>query len=118
MLSIVGLTALIWTVIEAPHHGWTDPVTLGGLAAAAAVLGAFIAWERHTDHPMLDVGFFTDRRFSVGTGSITLVMFAMFGSLFILTQLLQFVFGYTALEASADSSDSRDGLLTTRPSTG
>ena len=99
VLSIVGLTALVWTVIEAPHHGWTDAVTLGGLAAAAAVLGAFIAWERHTDHPMLDLGFFTDRRFSVGTGSITLVMFAMFGSLFILTQLLQFVFGYTALEA-------------------
>ena len=99
LLSIVGLTALIWTVIEAPHHGWTDAVTLGGFAAAAAVLGAFIAWERHTDHPMLDVGFFADRRFSVGTGSITLVMFAMFGSLFILTQLLQFVFGYTALEA-------------------
>ena len=99
LLSIVGLTALIWTVIEAPHHGWTDAVTLGGFTAAAAVLGGFVTWERHTDHPMLDVGFFTDRRFSVGTGSITLVMFAMFGSLFILTQLLQFVFGYTALEA-------------------
>ena len=89
----------MWTLIEAPHHGWTDAVTLGGLAAAAAVLGAFIAWERHTDHPMLDLEFFTDRRFSVGTGAITLVMFAMFGSLFILTQLLQFVFGYSALEA-------------------
>ena len=89
----------MWTVIEAPHHGWTDSLTLGGFAAAAAVLGAFIAWERHTDHPMLNLEFFADRRFSVGTGAITLVMFAMFGSLFILTQLLQFVFGYTALEA-------------------
>ncbi len=98
-LSIVGLTALVWTLIEAPHHGWTDAVTLGGLAAAAAVLGAFITWERRTDHPMLDLGFFADPRFSVGTGSITLVMFAMFGSLFVLTQLLQFVFGYTALQA-------------------
>ena len=99
LLSIVGLTALIWTVIEAPHQGWTDTTTLGGFAAAAAVLGAFIAWELRTDHPMLNLGFFADRRFSVGTGSITLVMFAMFGSLFVLTQLLQFVFGYTALQA-------------------
>jgi predicted MFS family arabinose efflux permease len=63
------------------------------------VLGAFMTWERHTDHPMLDLSFFSDRRFSVGTGTITLVMFAMFGSLFILTQLLQFVYGYTALQA-------------------
>jgi EmrB/QacA subfamily drug resistance transporter len=98
-LSIVGLTALVWTLIEAPSHGWTDAATLGGLAASAAVLGAFLAWERRTDHPMLNLGFFADRRFSVGTGSITLVMFAMFGSLFVLTQLLQFVFGYSALEA-------------------
>jgi EmrB/QacA subfamily drug resistance transporter len=115
-LSIVGLTALVWTLIEAPHHGWTDPVTLGGLAAAAAVIGAFIAWERHTDHPMLDLGFFADRRFSVGTGSITLVMFAMFGSLFVLTQLLQFVFGYTALEAGIRMLPIAGAMMVVAPS--
>jgi hypothetical protein len=48
---------------------------------------------------MLDLGFFADRRFSVSTGAITLVMFAMFGSLFILTQLLQLALGYSAFEA-------------------
>ena len=91
-LSIVGLTALVWTLIEAPNHGWTDVMTLGGFAVALAVLGSFIAWERHTDHPMLDLSFFADRRFSVGTGAVTLVMFSLFGALFVLTQLLQFVF--------------------------
>jgi EmrB/QacA subfamily drug resistance transporter len=115
-LSIVGLTALVWTLIEAPHHGWTDAVTLGGLAAAAAVLGAFVAWERHTDHPMLDLRFFADRRFSVGTGSITLVMFAMFGSLFVLTQLLQFVFGYTALEAGIRMLPIAGAMMVVAPS--
>ena len=98
-LSIVALTGLVWSLIEAPHNGWTDPVTLGGLAASLAVLVGFVAWEKRSDHPMLDVTFFEDRRFSVATGSITLVMFAMFGSFFVLTQLLQFVLGYTALEA-------------------
>jgi EmrB/QacA subfamily drug resistance transporter len=98
-LSIVALTGLVWSLIEAPHHGWTDPITIGGLAASLAVLAAFVAWEKRIDHPMLDVTFFEDRRFSVATGSITLVMFAMFGSFFVLTQLLQFVLGYSALEA-------------------
>jgi EmrB/QacA subfamily drug resistance transporter len=98
-LSIVGLTALVWTLIEAPHHGWSDIVTIGGLALAVAVGVAFVAWERRSDHPMLDLGFFADRRFSVSTGAITLVMFAMFGSLFILTQLLQLALGYSAFEA-------------------
>jgi EmrB/QacA subfamily drug resistance transporter len=115
-LSIVGLTALVWTLIEAPHHGWTDAVTLGGFAGAAAVLGAFIAWERHTSHPMLDLGFFADRRFTGGTGSITLVMFAMFGSLFVLTQLLQFVYGYTALEAGVRMLPIAGAMMVVAPS--
>ncbi|HEX4905628.1 MAG TPA: DHA2 family efflux MFS transporter permease subunit [Acidimicrobiales bacterium] len=99
VLSIVGLVALVWTIIEAPEAGWTSGSTLAGGALALAVGATFIWWERRIDHPMLDVTFFADRRFSVATGSITLVMFAMFGSLFILTQLLQLVLGYSALEA-------------------
>jgi EmrB/QacA subfamily drug resistance transporter len=98
-LSIVGLTALIWTLIEAPHHGWGDIVTIGGLGLAFAVGAAFVAWERRSDHPMLDLRFFEDRRFSVSTGAITFVMFAMFGSFFILTQLLQLALGYSAFES-------------------
>ena len=99
LLSIVGLVSLVWTIIEAPEAGWTSGATLAGGALAIAVGAPFIWWERRSDHPMLDVTFFADRRFSVATGSITLVMFAMFGSLFILTQLLQLVLGYSALEA-------------------
>jgi len=98
-LSIVGLTILLWTLIEAPEAGWTSTETIAGFATATVVLGAFVWWERRSDHPMLDVTFFQDRRFSVATGSITLVMFAMFGSFFVLTQLLQFVMGYSALQA-------------------
>ena len=62
------------------------------------LLGAFALWERHTDHPMLDVRFFKNPRFTAASGSITLVFFAMFGSIFLLTQYFQFVLGYTPLE--------------------
>ena len=48
---------------------------------------------------MLDVSFFRNPRFSAATGAIMLAFFAMFGSLFLLTQFLQFVLGYTPLEA-------------------
>ena len=98
-LSMAGLASLVWSLIEAGHRGWTDPMILGGFAAAASILGVFLWWERKTDHPMLDVGFFTDRRFSVGTTSIALVMFGMFGAMFLMTQLLQLVMGYSALQA-------------------
>src|ERR1700754_1425363 len=54
-LSSVGITALVNTVIEAPHWGWGSLHTAAGFTAAAVVLAAFALWERHTPHPMLDV---------------------------------------------------------------
>jgi EmrB/QacA subfamily drug resistance transporter len=99
LLSIAGLVALVWTLIEAPHNGWLGSTTLGGFAVAAVILVAFATWESKIDDPMLDVTFFANRRFSAGSAAITLVFFALFGSLFLLTQLLQFVLGYSALSA-------------------
>ncbi|HET7719325.1 MAG TPA: MFS transporter, partial [Acidimicrobiales bacterium] len=55
LLSIAGLGVLVWAIIEAPVQGWTDPTTLSAFLAAAVLIAGFIAWELHTDHPMLDV---------------------------------------------------------------
>jgi EmrB/QacA subfamily drug resistance transporter len=98
LLSIAGLVVLVWAIIEGPG-GWTDPEILGAFALAAVLLGTFILWERWTRFPMLDVGFFRNPRFSAASGAIMLTFFAMFGSLFLLTQFLQSILGYTPLEA-------------------
>jgi EmrB/QacA subfamily drug resistance transporter len=98
-LSALGLGALIWAIIEAPGRGWTDPLILAGFGAAAAILAAFVAWELRSAHPMLDVRLFRNRRFSAASGAITLAFFALFGTLFFLTQYLQLVLGYGAFEA-------------------
>jgi EmrB/QacA subfamily drug resistance transporter len=98
LLSIAGLVVLVWAIIEGPG-GWTDPEIIGAFALAAVLLGAFILWERWTRFPMLDVSFFRNPRFSAASGAIMLTFFAMFGSLFLLTQFLQSILGYTPLEA-------------------
>jgi EmrB/QacA subfamily drug resistance transporter len=98
LLSIAGLVVLVWAIIEGPG-GWTDPEILGGFALAAVLIGAFVLWERRTRFPMLDVSFFRNPRFSAASGAIMLTFFAMFGSLFLLTQFLQSILGYTPLEA-------------------
>ena len=72
-----------------------SPQTLATFAFTAVVLVAFAVWELRSDHPMLDVTFFENPRFTAANVSITLVFFALFGSLFFLTQYLQFVLGYT-----------------------
>jgi EmrB/QacA subfamily drug resistance transporter len=98
LLSIVGLTALVYAIIEGPQ-GWTESRVLGGFGLAAVLLALFVVWERRTPQPMLDVGFFRNPRFTAASGAIALTFFAMFGSFFLLTQLLQSVMGYSPFEA-------------------
>jgi EmrB/QacA subfamily drug resistance transporter len=99
VLSIIALGSIVYALIEAPTEGWASPTTLGILAAGLVVLGLFLLWERRSDHPMLDVGFFRNPRFSAANAAITLTFFAMFGSIFMLTQYMQFTLGYTPLES-------------------
>jgi EmrB/QacA subfamily drug resistance transporter len=98
-LSIAGVSALVYAIIEAPTVGWTDGSTIA-LVAVAIVLFALFAWrETHTDAPMLDLDLLRRPRFTLGAGSIGLTFFAMFAMIFGLTQYFQFVLGKTALEA-------------------
>jgi EmrB/QacA subfamily drug resistance transporter len=99
VLSIAGLGALVFSLIEAPNYGWTAPVTLAGFALSVALLVGFVVWELRIDEPMLDMRFFRNARFSAASGSITLLSFALFGFIFMATQYLQFVLGYSAFAA-------------------
>jgi len=96
-LSILGLGSLLWGIIEAPTRGWSSPAILAAFAAAGALLGAFVVAEIRSRHPMLRLQHFEDARFSGAVASVALVFFALFGTLFLLTQYLQFVLGYSAL---------------------
>jgi EmrB/QacA subfamily drug resistance transporter len=99
LLSIAGLGLVLWSLIEAPVRGWSSPLVIGAGAGGLAVLAVFVLWERASSHPMLNLRFFRRRRFSAAVGSVGLATFGLFGTLFVLTQFLQFVLGYSALEA-------------------
>ncbi|MEX0863521.1 MAG: DHA2 family efflux MFS transporter permease subunit [Acidimicrobiia bacterium] len=99
VLSIGGLVALVYAIIEAPSRGWTDSLVVVGFGVALALITLFLWWETRTEHPMLRLSFFEDPRFSAASIAITLVFFAMFGTVFLNTQYLQFVLGFTPLEA-------------------
>jgi len=98
-LSIAGLTALLYGIIEAPELGWTSARIVGAFALAVLLAVAFVAWELRVAQPMLPMRFFRNPRFTVASLSITFVFFAMFGSIFLLTQYFQFVLGYSPLSA-------------------
>src|SRR6266513_663136 len=71
-LSISGFSGLVYGIIEAPERGWTSGLVLGSLLASAALLAAFFVWERRIADPMLDLDFFRNARFSVGTAAVSI----------------------------------------------
>lgn len=99
LLSIAGLGLVLWSLIEAPARGWSSPLTIGAGVGGLAVLAAFAAWERASSHPMLNLRFFRNRRFSAAVGSLGLATFGLFSTLFVMTQFLQFSLGYSPLQA-------------------
>jgi hypothetical protein len=96
---ILGLGSLVYAIIEAPTHGWLANSTLLAFSVAVAILAGFAAWELYADEPMLDLRFFANPQFTAATTSITLMFFASFGMIFILTQYLQLVLGLSPLAA-------------------
>jgi EmrB/QacA subfamily drug resistance transporter len=98
-LALVAMVSLLFGIIESAERGWTSGPVLGAFAAAAVLVAAFLAWEARTAHPMLPLDLFRDRRFSVASGVITLTFFSMFGFYFLSTLYLQYVLGYSPLEA-------------------
>ena len=100
LLSIVGISSLVYGLIEAPDKGWSAPMTLGAFAVAAVVLTVFVLWERHTSEPMLDISFFRNPSFSVGSGGMMLTFLAMYGVMFLMAQYLQLVLGFSPLGAA------------------
>jgi EmrB/QacA subfamily drug resistance transporter len=98
-LSLVGLSALVFAIIQGGEEGWmTAQVVIAGVLAVAT-LGFFVRWEQRAAHPMLPLTFFRDRRFTQGTVVVTVAFFVLLGFFFIVTQYLQFARGESPLEA-------------------
>ena len=99
LLSISGIALLVFSIIEAPRHGWSSLQFIAGTIAALALLAVFAFWEIRSSHPLLDVRLFRRARFTAASAAVTTAFFALFGFIFLITQYLQLVQGYTPLQA-------------------
>ncbi|MET9527430.1 MFS transporter [Streptomyces coeruleorubidus] len=96
LLSVVWIAALVFTLIEAPH-GW-DAKAVTGTVIGVVGLVAFVLWELHHPHPLLDPRRFANRAFTGANIAVVLFLLAVFGAFYYLTQHLQIVLRYDALE--------------------
>jgi len=115
LLSMAGFGLLLWAIIEAPSRTWTAPPVISALAASAALIAGFIVWERRRTNPMLPMSFFRSHRYSAAIASLALVLFALMGLLFLMTQYLQFVLGFSAYRAGLAVAPVALVLLATAP---
>jgi EmrB/QacA subfamily drug resistance transporter len=96
-LSSATVGLLVYTIIEAPNHGWGSARTIGSFALTALLAAAFVARERRTEEPMLDLTLFRNLRFTAASVSVAISFFALSGFIFLVTQYFQFLKGYGPL---------------------
>jgi EmrB/QacA subfamily drug resistance transporter len=96
-LSTATVGLLVYTIIAAPDYGWGSTRTLGCFALTALLAIAFVAWERRSEQPMLDLSLFGNPRFTAASASVAISFFALSGFIFLVTQYFQFVKGYGPL---------------------
>jgi DHA2 family multidrug resistance protein-like MFS transporter len=101
VLSIVGVTGVVYGIIEEPTYGWHSPRVYVALAGGALVLVLFLIRQAFARYPMIDLKVAFGRRFIGASGTMAVLMFALTGSLFVLTQQFQLGLGYSPLLAGA-----------------
>jgi EmrB/QacA subfamily drug resistance transporter len=96
VLSIVGLGAVVYGVIEAPSEGWSDPVVLTAMLGGVLMLIALVMRERRATRPVLDLAPLANPVFRWNAVVAVMASFVILGLLFVLPQYLQSVQGYDA----------------------
>jgi len=95
-----AMLLLVRTVVTAPASGWTSLSTLGGFAVSAALLGAFIAIERRSPHPLVRLGILRSSRL-VRANIAAMALFGSYiGYQFIGTLYLQSLLGWSSLQTA------------------
>ena len=100
ILSITGLSALVYGIIKVGEKGWTDESVIVSLCIGVITLVIFALWEIRSDHPMLPMRFFKNMSFTGANVAMTLVSFGAISLLFFLSQFFQSVQGYSPLDAA------------------
>ncbi|WP_405797917.1 MFS transporter [Streptomyces sp. NBC_01506] len=99
VLVSLGMFGVVYALVRTTEHGWTSGEVLIYLIAGVLLIAAFVLWELRARHPMLPMRLFRNRSFSA-VNSASLMMFAaMFGLVFLLTQFMQNIQGFSPLEA-------------------
>jgi len=115
---VVGLTGLVYGVSRAGLDGWTDPLTLAGIAVGAVLIPLFVVIERGQRAPMLDLSIFKNRMFSAATAAAFINGLSRFALMFLFVFYFQGVKGDDPIMAGVKLSPMALGMLVSSPAAG
>jgi EmrB/QacA subfamily drug resistance transporter len=115
---LVGLTGLVLGISKGGISGWSSPVVIGGLVAAAVLLPAFVVIERHQRHPMLDLTIFHSRLFSAAAAAAFINGLSRFALMFLFVFYFQGVQGNSPVLAGLKLAPLALGMLVSSPLAG
>ena len=118
VLSVLGVGALTYGLVEGGSRGWTSPVILGSFAAAVVILTVFVAVEGRRSTPMLPLRLFRQRLFTVSNTAMVVVGFALMGSVFFFSQFFVNVQGSSILRAGLQTLPASLGMVIVSPYAG
>jgi EmrB/QacA subfamily drug resistance transporter len=94
-LVSAGMFGIVWGLVRGNALGWSSTEIVGSLVLGVLLVAAFVAWEVHTEDPMLPMRFFRNRTFALANVASLFMSFGMFGAIFLLAQFFQTVQGYS-----------------------
>jgi EmrB/QacA subfamily drug resistance transporter len=118
VLSVLGVGALTYGLIEGGSRGWTSPVILGSFTAAVVIIAVFVAVEGRRSTPMLPLRLFRQRLFTVSNTAMVVVGFALMGSSFFFSQFFVYVQGSSILRAGLQTLPATLAMVIVSPYAG
>lgn len=118
VLSVLGVGALTYGLIEGGSRGWTSPVILGAFAAAVVMLALFVVVEGRAATPMLPLRLFRQQLFTVSNAAMIVVGFALMGSAFFFSQFFVYVQGSSILRAGLQTLPTTLAMVVVSPYAG
>ena len=94
-----GAFGVVWALVRANNAGWYSLEVIGSMLAGAALIAAFVAWQRRARAPMLPPRLFRRRSFAAGNGAIFFTFASLFGCVFLFAQFMQTSLGFGPLDA-------------------
>ena len=115
---VAGLTGLVLGVSKGGISGWTNPIVVTGLIAAAILLPVWVLIERHGRAPMLDLTIFQNRLFAAATGAAFINGLSRFALMFLFVFYFQGAQGDDPITAGIKLAPMALGMLISSPPAG